>query len=79
MFVEFKELVNEVAVCGAVVYLFEEGRVSSAERLEHGDSVASEGLRLFYLYDTFHVDPVEGGLGGVPVRSVGHGCSFPGC
>ena len=63
LFVEFVEFVHELGVGGAVVHLFEEGGVGSAEGLEHGYAAAAEGLGLLYLYSAFYVDAVVGGLG----------------
>ena len=63
MFVEFVELIHELAVGGAVVHLFQEGGVGSAEGLEHGYASAAEGFGLLYLLAAFYVDSVEGGLG----------------
>ena len=60
LFVEFVELVHELAVGGAVVHFFEEGGVGSAEGLEHGYVAAAEGLGLLYLLATFYVGLVVG-------------------
>lgn len=51
LFVEFVELIHEFAVGGAVVHLFEEGGVGSAEGLEHGYASTAEGYaRLFHYH-----------------------------
>lgn len=63
MFVEFVELIHELAVGGAVVHLFEKSGVGAAEGLEHGDAAAAEGFGLVYLLAAFYVDSVKGGLG----------------
>ena len=63
LFVEFVELIHELAVGGAVVHFLEEGGVGSAEGLEHGYAAAAEGLGLVDLMTAFYVDSVEGGLG----------------
>ena len=60
MFVEFKEFIHELAVGGAVVHLFDEGGVGSAEGLEHGYASAAAGLGLLYLLATFYVGLVVG-------------------